>query len=75
MTDLSGYAPRWASSSAPVSAAIADALTDATAIPYAELEGFPQPSVAGHGGTLHFGELERAAGRRVPGPQARLRER
>jgi xanthosine phosphorylase len=37
--------------------AIADALTDATAIPYAELDGFPQPSVAGHGGTLHLGEL------------------
>jgi xanthosine phosphorylase len=36
---------------------IADALTDATAIPYAELEGFPQPSVAGHGGTLHLGQL------------------
>ena len=33
--------------------AIADALTDATHTPYAELEGFPQPSVAGHGGTLH----------------------
>ena len=37
--------------------AIADALTDATAIPYAELDGFPQPSVAGHGGTLSTGSL------------------
>jgi xanthosine phosphorylase len=37
--------------------AIADALTDATATPYAELEGFPRPSVAGHGGTLHVGRL------------------
>jgi xanthosine phosphorylase len=37
--------------------AIADALTDATATPYAELEGFPLPSVAGHGGTLHLGRL------------------
>ena len=37
--------------------AIADALTDARSIPYAELEGFPRPSVAGHGGTLHLGEL------------------
>ena len=37
--------------------AIADALTDAAHFPYAELEGFPQPSVAGHGGTLSFGEL------------------
>jgi len=37
--------------------AIADALTDATAIPYTELDGFPQPSVVGHGGTLHLGDL------------------
>jgi xanthosine phosphorylase len=36
---------------------IADALTDAERIPYAELDGFPQPSVAGHGGTLHLGKL------------------
>jgi xanthosine phosphorylase len=36
---------------------IADALTGAERIPYAELEGFPLPSVAGHGGTLHLGEL------------------
>lgn len=36
---------------------IADALQDATHFPYAELEGFPQPSVAGHGGTLSFGDL------------------
>ena len=36
---------------------IADALTDAERIPYAELGGFPQPSVAGHGGTLHRGKL------------------
>ena len=37
--------------------AIADALADATHTPYAELEGFPQPSVAGHGGTLSQGTL------------------
>ena len=37
--------------------AIADALTDATHTPYAELEGFPEPSVAGHGGTLSTGLL------------------
>jgi len=37
--------------------AIAEALTDATHTPYAELEGFPQPSVAGHGGTLSTGTL------------------
>ena len=37
--------------------AIAEALTDATHTPYAELEGFPRPSVAGHGGTLSTGTL------------------
>lgn len=37
--------------------AIAEALTDATHTPYAELDGFPQPSVAGHGGTLSTGTL------------------
>ena len=36
---------------------IADALTDVTRTPYSELEGFPQPSVAGHGGTLSTGTL------------------
>ena len=37
---------------------IADALDGRRrAFPYAELDGFPQPSVAGHGGTLHLGEL------------------
>ena len=37
--------------------AIADALEEATHTPYTELEGFPRPSVAGHGGTLHLGQL------------------
>lgn len=37
--------------------AIAEALEDATHTPYAELDGFPRPSVAGHGGTLSTGTL------------------
>jgi xanthosine phosphorylase len=37
--------------------AVVDALTDATHTPYAKLPGFPQPSVAGHGGTLSTGNL------------------
>jgi xanthosine phosphorylase len=37
--------------------AVVDALQDATHTPYAELPGFPQPSVAGHGGTLSTGTL------------------
>jgi xanthosine phosphorylase len=36
---------------------VADALTNATRLPYGELDGFPQPTVQGHGGTLHLGEL------------------
>lgn len=36
---------------------LADAVTDATVIPYADLPGFPRPSVPGHGGTLHLGLL------------------
>jgi xanthosine phosphorylase len=36
---------------------IADALTNAAQFPYADLDGFPQPTVAGHGGTLHMGDL------------------
>jgi len=37
--------------------ALADHLTDAVQIPYAELAGFPQPGVAGHGGSLWLGCL------------------
>ena len=36
---------------------LADVITDATSIAYADLPGFPQPSVAGHGGALHLGSL------------------
>jgi xanthosine phosphorylase len=36
---------------------IADALTNSAQFPYADLDGFPRPTVAGHGGTLHMGEL------------------
>ncbi len=57
MTDLSGYAPRLGIVLGSGLGGIADALTNATAIPYTELEGFPRPSVAGHGGTLSFGDL------------------
>lgn len=32
-------------------------LTDAVQIPYSDLPGFPQPSVAGHSGTLWLGRL------------------
>jgi xanthosine phosphorylase len=54
---LDGFAPRLGIVLGSGLGAIAEALTDATAIPYADLKGFPQPGVAGHGGTLHFGNL------------------
>ena len=37
--------------------AVADAVDDAVSLPYAELPGFPQGSVAGHARTLHLGTL------------------
>jgi xanthosine phosphorylase len=36
---------------------LVDALTDPAQFPYADLDGFPQPTVAGHGGVLHMGDL------------------
>jgi xanthosine phosphorylase len=36
---------------------LADALDQAIPIPYAELPGFPEPSIAGHGGRLVLGRL------------------
>ncbi len=36
---------------------LTDHLTDAVQIPYTELEGFPQPTVAGHSATLWLGQL------------------
>jgi xanthosine phosphorylase len=36
---------------------LADAVEGAIAIPYADLPGFPQPSVAGHGGRLVLGTV------------------
>ena len=57
MSALDGFAPRLGIVLGSGLGGIADALEDATHIPYAELEGFPTPSVAGHGGTLSFGTL------------------
>ena len=38
--------------------ALTDALTSSIRIPYAEIPGFPIPTVAGHGGELVIGRLE-----------------
>ncbi len=53
---------RSASCSARASARLPTKLEDAIVIPYAEIPGFPVPSVAGHSGRLVVGELE---GKRV----------
>jgi purine-nucleoside phosphorylase len=37
--------------------ALTDHISNAIRIPYAELAGFPQPGVAGHGGSLWLGQL------------------
>jgi len=36
---------------------LTDHITDAVQVPYAELAGFPQPTVAGHGATLWLGRV------------------
>jgi len=54
---LTSFAPRIGIVLGSGLGGLADALENPTHFPYAELEGFPQPSVAGHGGTLSFGEL------------------
>jgi purine-nucleoside phosphorylase len=38
--------------------ALADALTDVTSIPFADLPGWPEASAPGHAGRLIFGDLE-----------------
>ncbi|MBR9989251.1 MAG: purine-nucleoside phosphorylase, partial [Gemmatimonadetes bacterium] len=38
--------------------ALADEITDAVAIPFAEIPGFPPAAVAGHAGRLVIGRLE-----------------
>jgi xanthosine phosphorylase len=54
---LSDFAPRLGIILGSGLGALADALTDAARFPYAELDGFPRPTVEGHGGTLFMGDL------------------
>ena len=54
---IDGFTPRLGIILGSGLGAIADALTDARSIPYSELQDFPQPTVQGHGGTLHLGAL------------------
>lgn len=52
-----GPAPRVAIVLGSGLGAVADAVADAVTISYADLPGFPQPSVQGHGGRLVLGRL------------------
>ncbi len=36
---------------------LAKSLTDVTVVPYTDLPGFPKPSVEGHSGEMHIGQL------------------
>ena len=53
-----GFIPRAALILGSGLGALCDAMTDAIAIPYHELPGFPQSSVVGHAGELVLGKLE-----------------
>ena len=62
--DARPASPRgWGSCSAPASAGSPTRSTDPTHFPYADLDGFPQPSVAGHGGHAVLRRAQRPAGR------------
>jgi xanthosine phosphorylase len=52
-----GFAPRLGIVLGSGLGGVADALDDRVEIPYAELDGFPKPGVAGHGGRLVLGRL------------------
>ena len=53
----------------------ADEASEATAISYADIPGFPVPSVEGHAGRLVVGRDRGEAGRAVPGSRPLLRAR
>lgn len=57
MTERSGLRPRVGIVLGSGLGAVADAVTDPTAIDYADLPGFPRPTVAGHGGRAVLGRI------------------
>ncbi len=57
MSALADRAPRLGIVLGSGLGAVADALDDAVRIPYSDLTDFPEPGVAGHGGTLALGTL------------------
>jgi xanthosine phosphorylase len=57
MAERSGLRPRVGVVLGSGLGAVADAVTDATVIDYADLPGFPEPTVAGHGGQAVLGRI------------------
>ena len=57
MTERAGVEPRVGIVLGSGLGTVADAVRDATAIDYADLPGFPRPTVAGHGGQAVLGRL------------------
>jgi xanthosine phosphorylase len=57
MNERSGLRPRVGVVLGSGLGAVADAVADPTTIDYAELPGFPRPSVAGHGGQAVLGRI------------------
>ena len=57
MTERAGVRPRVAVVLGSGLGAVADAVADPTSIDYAELPGFPTPTVAGHGGQAVLGRI------------------
>jgi xanthosine phosphorylase len=60
MTERAGLQPRVGIVLGSGLGAVADAVIDATAIDYADLPGFPRPTVAGHGGRAVLGRIGEA---------------
>jgi purine-nucleoside phosphorylase len=54
---LGHHAPKIAIVLGSALGALAEAVEDATIIPYAELSGFPVPKISGHAGKLYLGRL------------------
>jgi xanthosine phosphorylase len=57
MTARAGLRPRVGIVLGSGLGAVADAVTDATVVDYADLPGFPRPTVAGHGGRAVLGRI------------------
>jgi len=57
MTERAGVNPRVGIVLGSGLGAVADAVTDPTAVDYADLPGFPRPTVAGHGGRAVLGRM------------------